>query len=70
MNAELFNSLDLLEKESGISKEYMLAKIEEALANACRKEVGSTALIRVNLDPVKLFNYLVFFCQFFLSYST
>ena len=53
MNAELFASLDLLEKESGISKEYMLAKIEEALANACRKEVGATALIRVNLDPVK-----------------
>ena len=53
MNAELFASLDLLEKESGISKEYMLSKIEEALANACRKEVGATALIRVNLDPVK-----------------
>ena len=53
MNAELFASLDLLEKESGISKEYMLAKIEEALANACRKEVGATALIRVHLDPVK-----------------
>ena len=33
MNAELFNALDLLEKESGISKEYMLSKIEEALAN-------------------------------------
>jgi len=53
MNAELFTSLDLLEKESGISKEYMLEKIEEALANACRKEVGATALIRVHLDPVK-----------------
>ena len=53
MNAELFTSLDLLEKESGISKEYMLTKIEEALANACRKEVGATALIRVHLDPVK-----------------
>ena len=53
MNAELFNALDLLEKESGISKEYMLIKVEEALANACRKEVGATALIRVKLDPVK-----------------
>ena len=53
MNAELFNALDLLEKESGISKEYMLSKIEEALANACKKEVGASALIRVNLDPVK-----------------
>ena len=53
MNAELFNALDLLEKENGISKEYMLGKIEEALANACRKEVGATAQIRVHLDPVK-----------------
>ena len=53
MNAELFNALDLLEKESGISKEYMLSKIEEALANACKKEVGASALIRVHLDPVK-----------------
>ena len=53
MNAELFNALDLLEKESGISKEYMLAKIEEALANACKKEVGATAQIKVVLDPVK-----------------
>ncbi len=53
MNAELFNALDLLEKESGIPKEYMLAKLEEALANACKKEVGATALIRVHLDPVK-----------------
>ncbi len=53
MNAELFNALDALEKESGISREYMLSKIEEALANACRKEVGATAIIRVHLDPVK-----------------
>ena len=54
MNAELFNALDLLERENGISKEYMLAKVEEALANACKKEVGATALIRVHLDPVKM----------------
>ena len=53
MNAELFTALDLLEEKNGISKEYMLGKIEEALANACRKEVGATAQIRVHLDPVK-----------------
>ena len=53
MNAELFNALDLLEKESGISQDYMLGKVEEALANACKKEVGATAIIRVHLDPVK-----------------
>ncbi len=53
MNAEFFNALDLLEKEKGIDKEYMIAKIEAALANACRKEVGPTTIIRVQLDPVK-----------------
>ncbi len=53
MNADFFNALELLEKEKGISKEYMTAKIEAALANACRKEVGATTVIRVQLDPVK-----------------
>ena len=53
MNADFFNALDLLEKESGISKEYMISQIELALANACRKEVGPTTVIRVQLDPVK-----------------
>ena len=53
MNKELFESLDILEKEKGISKEYMIAQIEAALANACRKEVGPTTVIRVQLDPVK-----------------
>ena len=53
MNAELFTALDLLEKENGISKEYMISQIELALANACRREVGPTTVIRVQLDPVK-----------------
>ena len=53
MNADFFNALDLLEKENGISKEYMIAQIELALANACRKEVGPTTVIRVQLDPNK-----------------
>ena len=53
MNADFFNALDLLEKERGIDKEYMITKIEAALANACRKEVGPTTVIRVQLDPVK-----------------
>lgn len=53
MNQDFFNALELLEKEKGISKEYMTAKIEAALANACRKEVGATTVIRVQLDPVK-----------------
>ena len=53
MNADFFNALDLLEKENGISKEYMISQIELALANACRKEVGPTTVIRVQLDPIK-----------------
>ena len=53
MNADFFNALDLLEKENGISKEYMISQIELALANACRKEVGPTTIIRVQLDPNK-----------------
>ncbi len=53
MNADFFAALDLLEKENGISKEYMIEHIELALANACRKEVGPGTLIRVQLDPVK-----------------
>ncbi len=53
MNADFFTALDLLEKENGISKEYMISQIELALANACRREVGPTTVIRVQLDPVK-----------------
>ena len=53
MNQDFFSALDLLEKEKGIPREYMIAKIEAALANACRKEVGATTVIRVQLDPVK-----------------
>ena len=53
MNAELFTAIELLSKESGIDSQYMLTKIEEALANACRKEVGPTTVIRVQLDANK-----------------
>jgi N utilization substance protein A len=53
MNADFFTALDLLEKENGISKEYMISQIELALANACRREVGPTTIIRVQLDPNK-----------------
>ncbi len=53
MNADFFTALDLLEKENGISKEYMISQIELALANACRREVGPTTVVRVQLDPNK-----------------
>ena len=53
MNKEFFVALDLLEKEKGIPKEYMLEKIEAALLSACKKEYGANTLMRVHVDPVK-----------------
>ncbi len=53
MNREFFIALDLLEKEKGIPKEYMLEKIEAALLSAFKKEFGANALMRVVIDPVK-----------------
>ena len=53
MNKEFFEALEALEAEKGISKEYMLTKVEAALQNAIKKEIGPTALVRVVLDPVK-----------------
>ena len=40
MNQEFFTALDLLEKEKGISKAYLLEKIEAALVSAFKKEYG------------------------------
>ena len=53
MNKEFFVALDLLEKEKGIPKEYMIEKIEAALLSACKKEDGNSTLVRVAIDPVK-----------------
>ena len=53
MNKEFFIALDLLEKEKGIPKEYMLEKIEAALLSAFKKEFGASTLMRVAIDPVK-----------------
>ncbi len=52
MNAEFYNALEALEKEKGISTEYMLEKIEAALTSAFRREVGGEN-VRIVLDPKK-----------------
>lgn len=52
MNADIFNALELLEKE-GIPQAYMIEKIEQALTSAFKKEFGPTALMRVDMDPEK-----------------
>ncbi|MBE6600057.1 MAG: transcription termination/antitermination protein NusA [Ruminococcaceae bacterium] len=53
MNKEFFAALELLEKEKGIPKEYMLEKCEAALAAAYKKEYGNNTNVRVMIDPAK-----------------
>lgn len=53
MNKEFFAALDLLEKEKGIPREYLLEKIEAALVSAYKKEYGANTKVRVVIDPVK-----------------
>ena len=52
MNAEFFEALDLIEKEKGISKEYMLEKVEAALISAFKRERGGSN-VRVLIDDKK-----------------
>ena len=47
---ELIRSLDLIEKEKGISKDIILEAIENSLVAACKNEYGSADNIRVNLN--------------------
>ena len=53
------NALDLLEKEKGIPKEYMMEKIEAALVSAYHKEYGTNANVRIELnldkDDIRVF---------------
>lgn len=53
MNSEFFEALNALESEKGISKQYMLEKVEAALVSAFRKELGGAENVRVHLDESK-----------------
>lgn len=53
MNAELFEALDLIEKEKGISKEYMLERVEAALLGAYKRECGGETNARIDIDENK-----------------
>ena len=53
MNKEFFAALDMLEKEKGISKQYMYEKIEAALVSAFKKEYGAQANVRVAINEAK-----------------
>ena len=53
MNSEFFAALDELEQKRGISKEYMLEKIEAALVAAYKKEYGNNTNVRICIDENK-----------------
>ncbi len=56
------NALDLLEREKGIPKAYMMEKIETALVSAYHKEYGTNANVRIvfdlEKDDVKVFQQM------------
>ncbi len=53
MNSEFFDALDLIEQEKGISKEYMLEKVEAALISAYKRDRNGNSNVRVAIDSVK-----------------
>ncbi len=53
MNNEMYEALDLLEKQHNIPKEYMFERIEAALVSAYKKEQGGHENVRVVMDHEK-----------------
>ena len=52
-NKDLFEALAALEKERGISQEYMLERVEAALQSAFKKEFHGNENVDVKIDPLK-----------------
>lgn len=54
MSKEIFNALELLEKEKGIPKDYMLEKISQALLTAYKRDHdGAAENVVIEPDPAK-----------------
>ncbi|MBE6640561.1 MAG: transcription termination/antitermination protein NusA [Ruminococcaceae bacterium] len=53
MNNEFFLALDILEKEKGIPKEYMIERVEAALLGAYKREEGGNSNVRIVIDCEK-----------------
>ncbi len=53
MNTEFFNALDELERTQGISKQYMMERVEAALISAYKRGYNNRENVRVVLDPDK-----------------
>jgi N utilization substance protein A len=62
MNADFIQALEDIEREKGISKEYMLTTIEAALAAAYKRSCGQSQDVRVTVDREKG-DVAVFRCQ-------
>lgn len=52
MNSEIFEALDLLEKERGISVDFMIDRIKKAIVTACKNSYGNDDCV-VNMDQAK-----------------
>lgn len=52
-NKELFEALQLLEKEKGIPVDYMLSQIKKAIVSACRNLYGGNENVEFKMDPEK-----------------
>jgi len=53
MNSELFEALEALEKEKGISTDYMLERVEAALISAYKRDRNGLANVRVEINKEK-----------------
>lgn len=51
MNSEFFDALVLLEKEKGIPLEYLIEKIQNAIAIAIKRDIGGSEDNLVEIDP-------------------
>ncbi len=52
MNSELFEALDLLQKEKGIPKDYMIEKIKAAIIAAIKRDQGISAEnVKADINP-------------------
>lgn len=52
MNSELFDALNLLEKERGISVDFMIDRIKKAIVTACKNSYGNEDCV-INMDQAK-----------------
>lgn len=53
MNSEFFEALASLEKERGISVDYLIEKISNAIAIAIKRDMGGSDNTIVDIDPAK-----------------